>query len=58
MAAAGVSDPRAVLKVGDTVVDIEEARAAGCLAAAVLSGTQVRRPARRAYARGRRTHST
>ena len=35
-------DPRQVVKVGDTVVDIEEAKAAGCWSVAVLTGTQSR----------------
>jgi phosphoglycolate phosphatase-like HAD superfamily hydrolase len=42
MAAVGVTDPRAVAKVGDTVVDVEEGKAAGCVTVSVLSGTQGR----------------
>ena len=42
MAHAGVADPRTVLKVGDTVVDIEEGRNAGAWTAAVLTGSQSR----------------
>jgi HAD superfamily hydrolase (TIGR01549 family) len=42
MAHAGVADPRTVLKVGDTVVDIEEGRNAGAWTAAVLTGSQPR----------------
>lgn len=38
----GVTDPRRVLKVGDTTVDVEEGRNAGCITIAVLSGTQTR----------------
>lgn len=38
----GVGDPRSVLKVGDTVADIEEGRNAGVWTAAVLTGTQSR----------------
>lgn len=37
-----VSDRRAVLKVGDTVADVEEGRAAGVFTVAVLTGTQPR----------------
>ena len=32
----------AVVKVGDTAVDVEEGKAAGCRTVAVLSGTQGR----------------
>ena len=42
MEATGVTDHHSVLKVGDTVVDVEEGRAAGCLTVSVLSGTQGR----------------
>ena len=42
MRAAGVEDPRAVIKVGDTVVDIEEGKAACVLTVSVLTGTQGR----------------
>lgn len=37
-----VSDRRTVLKVGDTVADVEEGRAAGVFTVAVLTGTQPR----------------
>lgn len=36
----GIQDPKRVLKVGDTVADIEEGKNAGTWTAAVLSGTQ------------------
>jgi len=36
----GIDDPRRVLKVGDTVSDIEEGRNAGTWTAAVVTGTQ------------------
>ena len=39
MRACGVRDPRRVLKVGDTVVDVEEGRNAGAWTAAVLTGS-------------------
>ena len=42
MEATGVDDPNAVVKVGDTAVDVEEGKAAGCHTVAVLSGTQGR----------------
>ena len=48
MEATGVKDPRSVVKVGDTVVDVEEGRAAGCLTVSVLSGTQGREALERA----------
>ena len=35
-----VTDSRNVLKVGDTVMDVEEGKNAGCLTVAVLTGTQ------------------
>lgn len=38
----GVVDPRRVVKVGDTVVDVEEGKNAGCWTVAVLTGTQSR----------------
>jgi phosphoglycolate phosphatase-like HAD superfamily hydrolase len=38
----GIRDPRAVLKVGDTAVDVQEGKNAGCWTAAVLTGTQTR----------------
>jgi len=42
MAACGIEDPGTVLTVGDTVVDIESARAAGCHGVAVVeSGNQL-----------------
>jgi phosphonatase-like hydrolase len=40
MAHFGVRDPRQVVKVGDTVVDVEEGKNARVWTAAVLSGTQ------------------
>lgn len=40
MEKCGVTDPRRVVKVGDTVVDIEEGRNAGVVTVAVLTGTQ------------------
>mmetsp|Transcript_117683 Transcript_117683/g.305391 ORF Transcript_117683/g.305391 Transcript_117683/m.305391 type:complete len:241 (+) Transcript_117683:73-795(+) len=42
MSHCGVTDPRRVVKVGDTVVDIEEGRNAGVHTVAVLTGTQGR----------------
>ena len=42
MHAAECVDPRTVVKVGDTAVDVEEANAAGCWSVAVLTGTQSR----------------
>lgn len=42
MEATGVTDHNCVLKVGDTVVDVEEGKAAKCLTCSVLSGTQSR----------------
>lgn len=42
MARFGLDDARQVLKVGDTVVDIEEGKNAGSWTAAVLNGTQPR----------------
>merc|ERR1712232_1435387 len=38
----GVSDVRKVVKVGDTVVDIEEGKNGGAWTVAVLTGTQSR----------------
>ena len=35
-----VTDSKKVLKVGDTVIDVEEGKNAGCKTAAVLTGTQ------------------
>lgn len=49
MEATGVTDPRGVVKVGDTVVDVEEGKAAGCLTISVLSGTQGREALERAH---------
>lgn len=40
MAAVAVSDPRRVVKVGDTVMDVMEGRNAGVWTVAVLTGTQ------------------
>lgn len=40
MACLGVTNPGQVLKVGDTVVDVEEGRNAGAWTAAVLTGSQ------------------
>jgi phosphonatase-like hydrolase len=42
MARFGIGDPRQVLKVGDTVVDVEEGRNAGAWTVSVLTGTQGR----------------
>jgi len=42
MRLSGVSDSRCVVKVGDTVVDIEEGRNANVFTVAVLTGTQSR----------------
>ena len=40
MAATGIEDPRSVIKIGDTPVDLEEGRNAGCgLALAVTNGS-------------------
>ena len=36
----GISDKRKILKIGDTVVDIQEGKNAGVLVAGVLSGSQ------------------
>ena len=36
----GVTDPRSVVKVGDTKADIDEGKNAGCWTVAVLTGTQ------------------
>lgn len=38
-----ISDPRTVLKIGDTVADIEEGKNANCFTVAVLTGTQTRK---------------
>ena len=40
MKSCSVTDKRSVLKVGDTVMDIEEGKNAGCWTVAVLTGTQ------------------
>lgn len=40
MSALGANDPHRVLKVGDTIADVEEGRNAGVRTAAVLSGSQ------------------
>ena len=37
-----ITDARCVVKVGDTTVDVEEGKNAGCITVAVLSGTQTR----------------
>lgn len=42
MAKLGVRDPRAVVKIGDTVMDVLEGKNAGVWTVAVLSGTQTR----------------
>jgi len=42
MERCGVTDPRRVVKVGDTVVDVEEGRNAGVFTVSVLTGTQSR----------------
>ena len=40
MAATGIEDPRNVIKIGDTPVDLEEGRNAGCgLTLAVTNGS-------------------
>lgn len=36
----GITDPRTVVKVGDTKADVEEGKNAGCWTVAVLTGTQ------------------
>lgn len=36
----GVTDKRKVVKIGDTVIDVEEGKNAGCKTVAVLTGTQ------------------
>ena len=38
----GVTDPRSVVKVGDTKADIDEGKNAGCWTVAVLTGTQTK----------------
>jgi phosphonatase-like hydrolase len=48
MAKFGIADPRQVLKVGDTVVDVEEGRNAGAWTVSVLTGTQGRAALERA----------
>jgi phosphoglycolate phosphatase-like HAD superfamily hydrolase len=42
MAHFAIDDPRAVVKVGDTVADVEEGRNAGAWTVSVLTGTQSR----------------
>ena len=42
MKTCGVEDPKRVVKVGDTKVDVEEGKNAGCWTVSVLSGTQPR----------------
>jgi phosphonatase-like hydrolase len=42
MAQLAITDPRRVVKVGDTTVDVGEGKNAGCITVAVLSGTQTR----------------
>eukprot|EP00928_Gymnodinium_smaydae_P055174 TRINITY_DN3876_c0_g1_i1.p2 TRINITY_DN3876_c0_g1~~TRINITY_DN3876_c0_g1_i1.p2 ORF type:complete len:240 (-),score=54.03 TRINITY_DN3876_c0_g1_i1:366-1085(-) len=42
METCGVTDPRKVVKVGDTVVDVEEGKNAGVFTVSVLTGTQSR----------------
>ena len=37
-----ISDPRAVVKIGDTKIDVEEGKSAGCWTVSVLTGTQTR----------------
>lgn len=39
MSKLNIKDPKEVLKVGDSVADVQEGRNAGCLTAVVLSGT-------------------
>eukprot|EP00929_Paragymnodinium_shiwhaense_P016441 TRINITY_DN124796_c0_g1_i1.p1 TRINITY_DN124796_c0_g1~~TRINITY_DN124796_c0_g1_i1.p1 ORF type:complete len:473 (+),score=78.29 TRINITY_DN124796_c0_g1_i1:75-1421(+) len=48
MSMAGVQDVRRILKVGDTIADVEEGRRAGVWTAAVLTGTQNRAGLQRA----------
>ena len=38
----GISDPRSVVKVGDTKIDVQEGKNAGCWTVSVLTGTQTR----------------
>lgn len=38
----GISDPRSVVKVGDTRIDVQEGKNAGCWTVSVLTGTQSR----------------
>lgn len=38
----GISDPRAVVKVGDTKIDVHEGKNAGCWTVSVLTGTQTK----------------
>lgn len=40
MSKMGLSDPKTILKVGDTVADIREGKNAGVVTAALLAGTQ------------------
>jgi phosphonatase-like hydrolase len=40
MRSLGITDPTMVLKVGDTVSDVEEGKNAGAITVAILSGTQ------------------
>jgi len=40
MSALKISNPKQILKIGDTIADIQEGKNAGCLTAVVLSGTQ------------------
>lgn len=42
MKQCGITDPAQVMKIGDTLVDIQEARNANVYSVAVLSGTQSR----------------
>lgn len=39
----GISDPRSVVKVGDTKIDVQEGKNAGCWTVSVLTGTQTRK---------------
>lgn len=43
MAEIGIADPREVVKIGDTVMDIQEGKNAGVWTVAVLTGSQARR---------------
>ena len=38
----GISDQRAVVKIGDTKIDVEDGKNAGCWTVSVLTGTRTR----------------